>query len=348
VLSVTHAPLWGSSPTALVVNDVSFLRGGHHYPLATRLRLRHLVARQVWSSAVVVTVSDFCRRDIIEAYGLPPGRVVTVPNCIEPPRPLSGPEEVEAEAWLGSRGVRGHLGNIHPRKNVPLLVRSFARALRDGSLADHQLVLAGGSWWGDDLDRQLQCTTPGTVIRVGRVSDIQREFLLRRAVALAYLAVHEGFGLPPLQAMARGTPVLAARSGAVPEVVGDGAFLVDPEDEEAVRDGLVRVVADDDLRDFLTDRGRERAAGFGPHRSGPAIHAALSTAASAGRRRSGPAVWARIHRSRYAPVDERRIAATGGTDGPRREPTRPDQDDTRGDRRLPGRAAAGHPVLDQP
>jgi glycosyltransferase involved in cell wall biosynthesis len=286
VLSVTHAPIGSSVPSALVVNDISFLRAPDLYPRATQMRLRLMVGWQIRRCAVVITVSEFCRRDILDAYDLDESRVITVPNSIDPPRTLTEGQRADAALWLQERGVDRpfilYLGNLHPRKNVPRLIRSFSRAQGAGALAGHQLVLGGGSWWrSHEEEEALERVQPGAVIRLGRVDDLMREHLLQSADALAYLAVFEGFGLPPLEAMARGTPVLAAASGAIPEVVGQGALLVDPGDDDDVEQALIRLVTDSSLRQALTARGYEQAAQYGSARTGPPARVALTLAARA-------------------------------------------------------------------
>ena len=116
------------------------------------------------------------------------------------------------------------------------------------------------------------------MVFVGRVDDAGREYLLRLASALAYLSVFEGFGLPPLEAMARGTVVLASDATAVAETAGDGALLVDPYDVDAIARGLVRVLGDETLRQGLRRRGLARAACFGVEPCGSKARSALAAA----------------------------------------------------------------------
>ncbi|MFN8036732.1 MAG: glycosyltransferase family 1 protein [Acidimicrobiia bacterium] len=283
VFSSVHAPMWGGVPTALMVNDLSALRDPEWYPLRTRIRGQVTTRHQVPRAKVVLTVSEFSKREILGEFAIPPERVFVVPNTIDSPRALTPEEEQSCAQWL--RGMRVHgpfvlyLGNLHPRKNVPRLVRAFVAASRH-ELRGHQLVIAGARWWGDDERQAMQHAYPGSVVMLGRVDDAQREYLLRSSRLLAYLSVYEGFGLPPVEAMARGTPVLAADRTSIPEVTGDAALLVDPFDVDAIGAALVRLATDDALRAELRAKGLEQAARFSVTETGTRALAALAAAVS--------------------------------------------------------------------
>lgn len=283
VLCTTHAPLWAprpAVPVALMVTDLSFLRAPETYPVATRWRLRLLVRHQVHRAVRVLTISEFCRADLIDAYHLPPGRVDVVPLAVDPPVPASG----HARERLATRGVRSpyllYLGNRHPRKNVPRTLAAFLAAReRNPELAGHQMVVAGRPWFGDDRVERLAETAPvGSVVVLDRVDDEEREVLLRDAAALAYLSTFEGFGLPPLEAMARDTPVLASDATAIPEVCGDAALLTDPLDAGGIQRGVEAVLLDGELRQTLQARGRDRVAHYDVRRTGAALRKALCAA----------------------------------------------------------------------
>lgn len=272
--SMIHAPPVSPVPRALYLPDVSFRRHPEFYRLSTRLRLNLLVPIHLRQARVIMTISEFSRRDILDLYGLPPDRVFVVPHAIEqvwdaPSRARAGSRRDSGldRGWLASRGITApyfvYVGNLHPRKNVPRLIEAFVRA-RAGApaLASHQLVIAGGRWWGTADESAARAAPPGSVVALGRVSAEERDRLLGAAVALAYPSLFEGFGLPPVEAMAVGTPVLASNTSAMPEVLGDAALLVDPLDVEALAQGLVRLGTDAGLRAALTERGLERAARY--------------------------------------------------------------------------------------
>jgi glycosyltransferase involved in cell wall biosynthesis len=283
---VTHAPLWLSVPTVLIVGDLSFLHAPEHYPIATRRRLQMLLPHQARRARAVVVPSEFSRHDVVETLHVLPEKVFVVPNVVEAPEPLSEAARQRIGRDLRAAGVGDrfvlYLGNLHPRKNVVRLVRAFGNARRrSDTLANVQLVIAGARWWGEgDEERAARGLPEGSVVMLGRVDDDTRSYLLGSAIALAYPSLFEGFGLPPIEAMAVGTPALVANSTAFPDIAGDAALAVDPLDVDAIADGLVRLVDDETLRASLRERGLERVRRYTPQRAGEAmleaLHAALA------------------------------------------------------------------------
>ncbi len=217
-----------------------------------------LVHKAVERGAWVHTDSAFVAREVIDLLGVPGERVRVVPlgvpvgpAVVPSLRPSRLPE------WV-SRYVLA-LGTVEPRKDLPTLVKAFEL------VADHQpdlaLVIAGPDGWGGDQLATAVATgaAPDRVVRLGWVSPADRDWLLRQATVFAYPSRYEGFGLPPLEAMTYGVPVVASRAGALQEVLGDAAYLVEPSDGEALAIALEHVLTDRAARDDLVRRGRERA-----------------------------------------------------------------------------------------
>lgn len=284
VFSATHGPVRSAVPVALMVQDLSFEHRPQDYPPLTRRRLQWAVRSQVHGARVVLTVSDHARSDLLRTYRLDPSRVFTVPNANLPAPPVSERALADARSDLRVRGVDGpfllYLGNLHPRKNVGTIIEAFARARSDGGDLDgHRLVIAGGRWWGTGEEEVARRLAPeGSVLFLGRVDETEREVLLRDASALCYVSLFEGFGLPPLEAMARGTAVIASDRTSVPEVVGDAAEVVDPLDVEAVAAAMRRIVTDEDRVAELRERGLRRAAHYSVRNTGRALLDAFASA----------------------------------------------------------------------
>jgi glycosyltransferase involved in cell wall biosynthesis len=284
VFTITHAPAWSPIPTVLTVGDCSFRHHPELYPASARARLNVIVPRQARRARAVVAPSEFSRCDLIDCFDLPEDRVFVVPNVVERAPPLGEATCARVHDELARAGVWDrfvlYLGNVHPRKNVARLVDAFTRArTRHESVAECQLVVAGASWFGDDSARAAVARAPaGSVIALGRVDPDCRQYLLESAVALAYPSLFEGFGLPPVEAMAVGTPTLVSDRAALPEVTGDAALAIDPLDIEAIADGIVRIVSDENLRCTLRVRGLERVQRYTHEVAGAAAVAAFTAA----------------------------------------------------------------------
>lgn len=218
-----------------------------------------LLRQAIEGGAFVHTVSAFVAAEVVEHLGADPGRVVAVLNGLRP-SPLG--DAGRGQLLAGADRYILAVGTVEPRKNLPSLVRAFDALAPDQP--DLRLVIAGGSGWGDeDLGAALAAARHGhRVVRLGWVDERIRSDLLAGAAALAFPSVYEGFGLPPLEAMAAGTPVVATRTGAIPEVVGEAALLVPPRDHDALAGALHRLLDEPATAERLVEAGRRRVSEF--------------------------------------------------------------------------------------
>lgn len=295
VVSFTHSPLWTNVPTALVLGDLSFEHMPEMFPPLTRARLRNLVPLHVARASLVMTPSQFTRHDVIERYGADPSRVVVVPPAFDPSISTRSADDVETTTWARQNGARPpfllYVGNLHARKNVARLIRAFGQVLAsDPDLAGARLLIAGASWWGGDEERgAAHFAPPGSVVFLGRVTDRQRDHLLAAADLVAYPSLFEGFGLPVLEAMAAGTPVITSDRTSLTEVAGGAALLVDPYDVDDIAKAIRRILTDADLREDLRTRGLVRARVFTHQQTGAAALEAFEHARSLEGRHRVPA-----------------------------------------------------------
>jgi glycosyltransferase involved in cell wall biosynthesis len=270
---VNVRPFLSPCPAIVTIHDVIFL----HYPGSFHpLKRLYLKAMTGWSARHadhVITVSEATRQDVIRMLGVPPRRVTAVHNGVGAQfRPCS---EREKEAFRRDKGVEGrailYIGTLEPRKNVTTLIEAFAAIASDPELTDITLMIGGSKgWYYDEIfataDRR-GLTAGGRVRFLGRVPDEELPLWYNIAALCAYPSFYEGFGLPPLEAMACGTPVVVSDRSALPEIVGDAGILVDPEAVPAWSSALRRLLQDRDLAQDLARRGHERAAQYSWERS---------------------------------------------------------------------------------
>ena len=252
-------PPTGRAARVMTVHDLTMVRFPELCAPPT-LAYPALIGRALARGAWIHTPSAYVAAEVVELLGADPARVRAVPSGV-PPLPDAGPGPAEPLPAGTSRYVLA-VGTAEPRKDLPGLVRAFGTLAADRP--DLALVLAGPEGWGEAALAAALAASPvaGRVVRTGWVDDHRLAGLLARAAVLAYPSRYEGFGFPPLQAMAAGVPVVATTAGALPEVLGDAAGLVPPGDPDALADALAGVLDRPERARALVEAGRRRAAGF--------------------------------------------------------------------------------------
>ncbi len=211
-----------------------------------------------------IAISAFTRDRMISLLGLPPERISVVPLA---PRPLPYPQKTGIEEKRRAAGLPKrfllHVGTLEPRKNIPCLLDAYA-LLPPAVRCSVKLILAGGKGWGSHAFWRSLRKHPiaGEVLTSGRVSDSQLALLFACAEAVVVPSWYEGFGLPVLEAMRCGTPVLCSSAEALVEVAGTAAAVIDPADHRAWADAMRGVLEDRVFREDLRRKGIERAARF--------------------------------------------------------------------------------------
>jgi glycosyltransferase involved in cell wall biosynthesis len=269
--SYSFFPVWNAGKVVVTMHDTLALAHPEWvFPngkgkLAWRAKEQ---AAALWADRIV-TVSEAARRDLVAWFRLPEGRVKVVS---EGPDAIFGPEDAgpASDTVLRSYGIEPgsryllYVGGLSPHKNLPRLIEAFAIV----NASDTRLILVG------DIGDVFHTHVPFLRETVGRfglgdrvhftgfVPDADLGHLYRRAYALVQPSLMEGFGLPPVEAMACGTPVLASTAGSLPEIIGDAGVFFDPTDIEAMADAMCSLLVDQCLRDRLAGLGLERAAQF--------------------------------------------------------------------------------------
>jgi glycosyltransferase involved in cell wall biosynthesis len=256
------APLWGSIPTVLTIHDVSYARYPAWYPYRRDPARRWFYRRSACRAAMIITDSEFSRQEIMAAYGIEDIRIAVAPLGVSSSfSPLSEVVEDRAPGPVPAPYLL-HVGDLHPRRNLIVALRAvLALRVRHPGL---RLVLAGADLGSaSELALAAQSAGEADALRfLGRVPDQVLVDLYRGAQALVYPSKYEGFGLPLLEAMACGTPVVAARAGAIPEVTGSAAILVHPDDWRGVAEALHAILTSAPRAAALAKAGLERAAAF--------------------------------------------------------------------------------------
>jgi glycosyltransferase involved in cell wall biosynthesis len=259
-------PLWSPCPMVLTVHDIGWERHPEFYPKARALRLSRQVRASARRAVCIIASSQSTADDLVELYQIPPEKIrVVYPGMSSDIGMVSDASEIERVR--GRYGIAGpyilYVGSIEPKKNVDRLIRSFAELRRQRDLP-HKLVIGGTPLWLAEPSLRLPASLglEQEVIFTGALPDADLSPLYSGADVFAFLGSYEGFGYPPLEAMACGAPVLAADRASLPEVVGDAGLLVNPFSLEDVVRGLARLIDDAGLRARLRQAGFDRARRF--------------------------------------------------------------------------------------
>jgi glycosyltransferase involved in cell wall biosynthesis len=261
------SPLCCPVPTVVTVHDVSFLERPEYFTASRALQLRTTVARSVKRAARVLTVSEFARESIVRAYNLPPEKIVVTPDAASPSfRAISrtaATYKVRERFHVSGPYVLA-VGDLQPRKNHIGLIHAFARLMKDQPQLPHDLVLAGKDTWFGRRVREAarQSGMGGRIHFTGFVSDDDLLQLYNACDCFAFPSFYEGFGIPVLEAMACGRPVICSNSSAIPEVADGAALLFNPARTEEIVQALADVLRNGELRTRMERLGLKRASYF--------------------------------------------------------------------------------------
>lgn len=259
------SPPFSPCPVVVSIHDLSFEHLPQTFKWRSRKQLRLTVRRSAREASQVIALSEYARKDIVDTYRLPPEKVTPIPLAAASHfRPISNVEELQRVRQ--TYGIEGEyilsVGAIQPRKNLSRLVAAYSRlrrAKREGNLP--KLVLVGKCAWlyQETLRTIKELQVSDSVILTGYVPEIDLTVLYSGALCFVYPSYFEGFGLPPLEAMKCGAPVIVGNRTSLPEVVGDAGILVDPFNADAIAEAMDRVISDSNLRADLRVKGLARA-----------------------------------------------------------------------------------------
>ncbi|MCI0399306.1 MAG: glycosyltransferase family 4 protein [Chloroflexi bacterium] len=259
------APLYLDRPFVLSVHDASLFLYSHYHPRARLLTMRLLLPMVARRAAAVITVSHSARQDLIRVLDLPAEKVHVIyeaaPAHFAPVNDQAELERLRRKYGLPEAFLL-YVGTLEPRKNLSRLLQAFQRFRQQGF--PHRLVMAGPwGWHMEGFGREIEALGLRDAIQfLGYIPTEDLPGLYSLTTLFVFPSLYEGFGLPPLEAMACGAPVLSSDNSSLAEICDGAAYLVDPRSVDSIAEGLRRVVADDALRADLRCRGLERAGEF--------------------------------------------------------------------------------------
>ncbi len=261
-------PLLGSIPSIVTVYDLSFLHFPEKFPRLQRIYLRNQTAQSIRKAHRIITISESGRQDLQHFFGVSSEKIdVVLPGVDRQFRPLPDDEiaRFRTERSLPENVIL-HVGTLQPRKNIPTLLKAFSMLRRD----DVHLVLAGAKGWlYDEIFEQIKVLRLEDRVHVlGYVADEALPYWYNAAKVLVFPSLYEGFGMPVLEAMACGTPVVASCSSSIPEAGGEAAYYFDPQDAESLTEQLHTILDNSGLAAQLRQLGLAQARSFSWERAG--------------------------------------------------------------------------------
>ncbi len=259
------APLSAPCKTVVTVHDLSFITQPHTHKRFNRMYLSQITRLSCRRATRIIAVSQHTRDDVSRFFGIAPERIDVIAHGVDGARfaPLS-PDEIavfRTQKNIAERAVF-YLGSVEPRKNLITLIEAFTRVCQTDTHA--RLYVGGGLAWKYEaiLTRAHQLGIGNRVTFLDAVAPEELPLWFAACDVFVYPSLYEGFGMPVLEAMACGAPIVSSNVTSLPEVVGDAGILVSPTDVDALADAIARVLTDDGLRAELRSRSLQRAAQF--------------------------------------------------------------------------------------
>jgi len=261
VLNIT--PLACPVPSVITIHDLAFLSFPQTFRRVNRAYLAWATRVSARRASRILAVSEATKREIVRLLRIPPEKIVVTYDACD--ARFAPPESGALEAFRRRAGLPERfilfLSTLEPRKNLPTLLEAYARI---AASTDVPLIIGGGKGWlYDEIFARAEALDLGDRVRfAGYISQEDQPLWYAAATVFAFPSLYEGFGMPPLEAMACGTPVVATTSSSLPEVVGDAGLLVPPTDANALGAALLRLLDDAELREELRARGLRQARRF--------------------------------------------------------------------------------------
>lgn len=252
-------------PTLLAVHDINFMHYPENLPLLTSMYYKIFFPKYLKKAKRIITVSEFTKNDVSQYFSFPKDKIDIVYNApnIEPG--ILSIQEMEAtrKKYTGGKPYFFYIGSLHKRKNISRMMLAFDQFIKE-TKADVYLIIGGKAMWGDrDMEKDYQkIEHKEKIIFTGRLDDEKAKLLMGSSLALVWVSLFEGFGVPIIEAMACGVPVITSNRTSMPEIAGDAAILTNPISIDEIKTAMIKVFSDELYRKELIEKGINRAKNF--------------------------------------------------------------------------------------
>lgn len=257
-----------------VIHDINFEFFPQFLPVGARIYLRYFFPKFAQKAERIITVSEFSKKEIEEQYHIDAAKIDVAYNGVANEyKPISAHER-ENVRWHYTRGIPYfvYVGALQPRKNIEFLLKAY-EAFREKTETPHRLVIVGEKkWWSSKHEQTYQnMQFKDEVMFTGRLDLDELAKVVAASLALVYVSFYEGFGIPVVEGMKSGVPVICSNLSSLPEVAGDAALLVNPYDEESIAEAMLSVHHSPALQQELRNKGIERASEFSWNKTAQAV-----------------------------------------------------------------------------
>lgn len=248
-------PIYKQTKSIVTIHDLSYIRVPETASPSLKKYLDMVVPRSIKRATHIHAVSEATRQDIIACYNTPPEKISVIHNAVEARfKPVDISKDIFVKYRIPDAPYIISVGTVQPRKNYSRLVQALVRIRHKHDV--HLVIVGGRGWLEDEFYETIRQTNMSDYVHItGFVDDNDLPALYTGAICMAYPSLYEGFGIPVLEAMACGTPVLTSTTSSLTEVAGDSAILVNPYDVEAIQHGLEQLISDQNLRHTLFQKG---------------------------------------------------------------------------------------------
>jgi glycosyltransferase involved in cell wall biosynthesis len=264
-------PLNSKTKTLCIIHDLNFEHHPEHLPGLVRKYYCKYFPKFAKQATRIASVSEFSKKDIVETYNINPNKIDVVyngPN--EQFKPISDIEKTQLQnQYSEGKSFFLFVGTLHPRKNLVNLFKAFEE-FKTRTNSDFKLLIVGRKmWWTDEIENTFQnLASKKDIIFTGRLPEKDLYKITAAAYALTYVPIFEGFGIPLVEAMSCGTPVITSNITSMPEVVKDAGFLVDPFSVEDITKAMITISTDESLRNELIEKSKIQAKKFSWQKTG--------------------------------------------------------------------------------